>query len=225
MVFDNDEDGATTFFKSLIYKHVNVYLQGRGVQVDGADTLVAMSFTQISAFKEFVRAAEGVPRDAINILSLAAQSSSQAQLSVQIVRAAARTWYQRDKGRAITNPVELSLLSWIIDNVLGQRRARAFLVRADVRHPNLDSLFDNRVLHLLKRSISTQDQPGMRYDVYKIDYGAYVELLTTHRAPLGLLPTDENDYLEVPPDDYRAIRRAILDLNHFDTSQMRQSRK
>jgi hypothetical protein len=77
-------------------------------------------------------------------------------------------------------------------------------------------LFDARVLHLLKHSISSNDNPGIRYDVYKIDYGCYVDLLTTGRAPKGLIALDDGDYIQVPPDDYRAIRRAILNLEKYD---------
>jgi hypothetical protein len=81
-------------------------------------------------------------------------------------------------------------------------------------------LYDARVLHVLKRGVSTHDQPGVRYDVFKLDYGCYVDLITTAKALLGLLPADvqngtETAYLDVPPDDYRSIRRAILSLNRF----------
>ena len=79
-------------------------------------------------------------------------------------------------------------------------------------------MFDARVLHLLKRNIAAHDQPGVRFDVYKIDYGCYVDLLTTARAPAGLLPAGEAgapQYVDVPPDDYRAIRRAILDPDRY----------
>lgn len=68
---------------------------------------------------------------------------------------------------------------------------------------------------------STRDQPGVRYDVFKLAYGCYVDPITTAKAPLGLLPSDEEQpespprYLEMPPDDYRPIRRAILSLDRF----------
>ncbi len=53
----------------------------------------------------------------------------------------------------------------------------------------------------------------MRYDVYKIDYGCYVELMNTTKMPQGLFQAEwEDDYIEVPRDDYRSIRRAILTL-------------
>lgn len=150
---------------------------------------------------------------------LAAQKALNDPISIPHVRAAAKTWYQRDKEAAVTaNPSARALLHWIIDDVIGHRRARAFLLRTDVRHPLIDALFDARVIHLLKKNVSAHDQPGVRYDVYKLDFGCYVDLLTTAKSPEGLLPTDQPDqFIDVPPDDYRAIRRAILDLNKFES--------
>jgi hypothetical protein len=72
------------------------------------------------------------------------------------------------------------------------------------------------LLHVIKRSISGHDEPGTRYDVYKLDYGCYVDLLATTKAPEKLLDLDEpGASVSVPSDDYRAIRRAILDLGSF----------
>jgi hypothetical protein len=180
-------------------------------------------FTQINTFQEFVRASEGVPRDAINILALAAQRDLDAKISMDHTRAAADAWYQRQKEDAVSSNEEaLALLHWIIDEVIGERRARAFLLRSNTRHPLIDALFDARVLHLLKRNISAHDEPGVRYNVYKLDYGCYVNLMTTQKAPEGLLPFDDDSgdgtkYVDVPPDDYRAIRTAILDLDRFES--------
>jgi hypothetical protein len=59
------------------------------------------------------------------------------------------------------------------------------------------------------------DEPGARYDVYKIDYGCYVDLINTAKMPEGLFEADETgaeQFVEVPKDDYRSIRRAILKL-------------
>jgi len=168
-----------------------------------------------------VNAAEGVPRDAINVLVLAAQRAATEPISIVHIRSAAKTWYQRDKEAAVAaNPSARSLLLWVVDEVIAHRRARAFLLKSSERHPLIDALFDARVLHVVKHSIAAHDQPGVRYDVYKIDYGCYVDLLATQRAPQGLLALDDPDaragYVDVPPDDYRAIRRAILDLDEFE---------
>lgn len=217
MVFENDPDLATRFFEELLFKHFESVRPG-DLEIGPAARLVAAAFTQRNTFEEFVRSAEGVPRDAINVLSLAAQRAFESPIAIEHIRSAARSWYQRDKEAAVgANTQAQSLLHWIIDEVIAHRRARAFLLRADSHHDLIDALFDSRVLHLVKRSISTHDQPGVRYDAYKIDYGCYVDLLTTARAPIGLLPADAETFIEVPPDDYRAIRRAILDLAVFES--------
>ncbi len=222
MVFENDEERAKAFFMELIHRHC-LGLEGVDLGEAGrtSEELVRASFTQRNVFAEFVRAAEGVPRDAINTLALAAQRADTRPISMNDIRASARDWYQRDKATAVrSNPEALALLHWTIDKVIGERRARAFLLRTDVRHRLIDALFDARVLHILKRNISAHDQPGVRYDAYKLDYGCYVDLINTARATQGLFAgeTDEapGSYVNVPPDDYRSIRRAILDLAEFD---------
>lgn len=224
MVFDNDAIRARTFYRSLLSKHVmatDIVQQAENLPTTGA-AFLQRAFTQTNTFDELVRAAEGVPRDAINIVIQAAQYANTDPISMENVRRAAHAWYQRDKEAAIrTNEHAAELLHWIINQVIGERRARAFLLRNDTRDPLLEGLFDARVLHILKRNISTQDKPGVRYNVYKLDYGCYVDLMSTTRSPLGLLQLDgiqegnSPQYVDVPPDDYRAIRRAILRLEQF----------
>jgi hypothetical protein len=222
MVFDNDAQRATEFFRELLYRHYRSAAQelNQTELVSNSHNFVREAFTQANTFEELVRSAEGVPRDAINILSVAAQKASQDPIATAHVRTSAKIWYSRDKEAAVSaNPVLKGFLHWIIDDVISGRRARAFLIASASRHRLIDALFDARVLHLLKRNVSAPDQPGIRYDVYKIDYGCYVDLISTARAPQGLLPLDDADgaaYVEVPPDDYRAIRRAILEPEKFE---------
>jgi hypothetical protein len=223
MVFENDALRATEFFQEFLFRHYKTASEdlNQPTTISRSNELIRRAFTQRNVFDEFVRSAEGVPRDAINILGLAAQRAGSAAISTNHIRGAAKIWYQRDKEAPVSANVNArEFLYWIIEEVIAHRRARAFLLRSNSRHHLIDTLFDARVLHLLKRNIASPEQPGVRYDVYKIDYGCYVDLLTTLRAPQGLLPAgdDERDttsFVEVPPDDYRAIRRAILDPNQF----------
>jgi len=224
MVFENDANRANLFFQELIYKHYQPTDDlDSSVGPHSPEALIHQAFTQHNVFDEFVRSAEGVPRDAINIAIQAAQKSIDRPISMNDVRTAARNWYQRDKGAAVKSyPKANDLLHWITVEVIGQRKARAFLLKKDVKHDLIDYLFDARVLHVLKRNISTRDQPGVRYDVYKLDYGCYVDLINTARSPQYLLPLEwpdgmEQNSIEVPPDDYRSIRQAILDLEEFES--------
>ncbi|WP_288843173.1 hypothetical protein [uncultured Deefgea sp.] len=227
MVFEHDAKRATTFFSKLLFNQITS--EGKGnlkLDLETDSSFVSNAFTQITAFEEMVRAAEGVPRDAINIASLCAQKANNSAIGIHHVRSAAKTWYLRDKESSVsTNKSALDLLHWIVNQVIAHRRARAFLVLSGERDLLIDTLFDARVIHLLKRNISSHDNPGTRYDAFKIDYGCYVDLLTTASAPQGLLPLDDDNeqFIDVPPDDYRAIRRAILDLNDFYKEQSKKS--
>jgi hypothetical protein len=222
MVFDNDKEAAKDFFQQLFFKHVRSVLEesGSGEMPGSPAELVRTGFTQRSAFDEFVRAAEGVPRDAINILSIAAQRSGENPISVPDIRIAAKLWYQRGKEQAVgSRPEARDFLRWIIDEVIGDRKAKAFMLRSGLRHDLIDYLFDARILHIIKHSVSGHDEPGVRYDVYAIDYGCYVDLINTQKAPLGLFEVEEGGtahFTDVPGNDYRSIRRAILHLDKFE---------
>ncbi len=230
MVFEQNEDRARSFFLGLLFKHITAGHEGEPdpavAALSNEREFLREAFTDRRAFDELVRAAEGVPRDAINIAARAALRASEKKVSVPDVRLAARAWFQSDKEPALqSRPDALPLLNWIIDRVIRQKRARGFLVNQSAAGaPLLLALFDARVLHLIRKGYSAQDKPGERYDVYVIDYGAFVDLIQTNYAPLGMLPFEDIDntegrgYVEVPTQDLRAIRRAILDLDEFEAA-------
>ena len=219
MVFDNDETKALEFFKELLFHHYSSINDLSSVE--NSDDLINQAFTQSNTFHEFVRSTEGVPRDAINILGIAATKASDSKISMENIRTAARIWFSRGKEKAIsTNEKAFDLLQWIRDKVIGERSARAFLLRTNHKDSLIDYLFDARVIHLIRDNVSGKDEPGIRYNVYSIDYGCYVDLMNTNNAPKGLFEVTEEGaensiYVDVPKNDYRAIRRAILDLNEF----------
>lgn len=227
MVFEQNEGFARDFFVNLFFKHLTTEdeaiprVEGLKQPLD----VIRLGFTDARAFDELVKAAEGVPRDAIYIANRAAMRARDGRISVPLVREAARNWYQTDKARALSSESPANqLLKFLIQNVIREKKARGFLVNeADSQNPVLLALFDARILHLVRRGYSAQDQPGERFDVWVIDYGAYVDLINTVNAPQGLLPFDGEDGtegyvdVEVPTQDLRAIRRAILDLREFTT--------
>ncbi len=220
MVFDNDEDKAVAFYKALVLKHVQVALEAEGIEAPKSETeLISKGFTQANAFDEVVRACEGVPRDAIHILSHAAQRANEDTISVSGVRTAARQWYLGSKDAAVSAHEQArSLLQWIVDKVIKERQTKAFLLEIGTRDRLIDFLYDERVLHVLRKGVSAKDEPGKRYQVYGIDYGCYVDLINTAKAPQGVLDLGESgpDICEtVPKTDLRSIRRCILNLPEF----------
>jgi hypothetical protein len=220
MVFENDEDRAVLFFKALVFAHVKSALEAEGISAPSSEVeLLSIGFSQANAFNEVVRACEGVPRDVLHILSLAAQRADDQIISVDNVRKAARDWYQTSKEAAISaNSNAKLLLHWIIDRVIKERQAKAFLLESGIKDSLIDFLYDERVLHVLRKGMSAKDTPGKRFNVYGIDYGCYVDLINTVNAPRGMLDLG-NDHQEiaktVPKTDLRSIRRCVLDLPTF----------
>lgn len=221
LVFDNNPDLAKRFFRDLLHRHVRALVAASNeiAVSESPSEFINSVFTQSPAFEEFVRSAEGVPRDAINIIGVAAQKALDNSISVPDIRAAARTWYTRAKQQAVnTKPLAQELMNWIIDEVIKHRQARAFLLGSDVKDDLIDFLFDARVLHLIRQGVSAQDFPGRRFNVYALDYGCYVDLINTSRAPQGLFEADLDGnagFVDVPHTDFRSIRRAILELGLF----------
>lgn len=214
MVFDNDRDAAKTFFKNLLHKHAQA-IDKNSICDAEAGLFINDVFTQPSAFDEYVRAVEGVPRDAINIISLAAQSALENKISIVHVRKSAQKWFQVNKHTALNSkPEAVVLLDKIINEVIGHRKTRGFLISNENHNPLIDYLYDMRVIHVLKQGVSARNAIGKKYTLYTLDYGCYVELMSSSSAPLGLIiESDENDelkYIEIPKSDYRSVKNSIL---------------
>jgi hypothetical protein len=217
MVFNHARTDAQEFFGQLFYNHARLARMSE-TPVD-ATAFVEQAFKR-NAFLELVRAAEGVPRDAINIAALAAQNAHHDMIDLADVRRAARDWYLRDKQAAInSNPTARTTLRKLVDEVVGKRRSRTFLLEhaAGSEHHAVDELYDARLLHVLRRGIVDKHHPGTLYDGFAIDYGCYVSLLLGGELPSR--PRHRSGWLNwaqgVPPDDFdfgaEAINLAALE--------------
>lgn len=220
MVFSNNHALALAFFRELISQHISFMLESENGYAD-SDSLIKDIFKTEGAFEELVQAAEGVPRDAFNILAKAVIENYHDKLSVDNIRKAAKNWYNEDKQNPImSHHNAMPLLTWIVENVINKRHARAFLLRNDRNYDLINFLYDARILHIIKQNISSRDNPGMKFNAYSIDYGCYVDLINTKNRPQGLfeeeLDSGEFIFCHVPKEDYRSIRRAILDMDEFN---------
>lgn len=222
MVFNNNKNHSLQFFGELLRKHINKELPPERRLTDQGE-VVHRLFSNQNAFEEWVRSAEGVPRDALNILGLAIQIDVSNKISLSSLRKAANGWYNKDKEQAVSCYQKAKdLLYWIIDTVIGNRQSRAFLLNSSNNDALINYLYDSRVLHIIKTNVSGRDEPGVRYNVYAIDYGCYCNLINTKNNPKCLFQAEADDGgeidVEVPADDYRSIRRAILKLDEFYTA-------
>ncbi len=207
-------------FEELLFKHLDAALPDDYLKetlgIRRAADLRSALFTERATFVELVRAGEGVIRDFLGVFAKAytrAAREGKRKIDLNAVEQSARDWYLSDKSTSLSTAQE-TVLQRIIRDVIGERKARAFLVEREVaNHPMIQSLFDFRVLHLWTRGYSDKERPGVRYDIYTLDYGTYVDLKRTKAEPqLELLETDvASEEVVVPFDDKRSIRRIVLD--------------
>jgi len=227
LIFDLEDDRAQTFFRTLMFNHMLVQVRqperlGRALGSPGE--FVQAAFKK-NAFAEFVRAAEGVPRDAINLAALAAQYADSTSIGTGEVRKAAREWYLRDKQGAISaNPNAQRMLRLLIDEVVGRRRARTFLLdhAAQRDNPLVRDLYDVRLLHILRRGIVVPRQPGTVYDGFAIDYGCYIALLGSdddHQFASNWYDAWLRTQREVAPDTFHDLLRSVIDLDELAADQ------
>ncbi|ELS9243396.1 hypothetical protein R6I31_000062 [Vibrio cholerae] len=214
MVFDSDSQKSVQFFKNLIYKHVQAS-DKCGVVPDNVESFISQVFTNKPALEEFTRASEGVPRDAIHIISQASLYADGRKIGVTGIRNAARHWYTTSKSKDINSRKEaVKLLEWIVSAVIADKKTRAFLVQSDTDDALIDFLFDARVIHLIKQGVSVSTIQSQKFNLYSLDYGCYAHLINTKDEPKGLL-CDDSSYITVPRIDNMYNRNSILDLERY----------
>lgn len=220
-VFDRNPEAVTEVFRKLLYKHLITELPDNYLEKTYSllhqGQLATGLFSTSNTFVELVRAAEGVARDFINIFNKAYFDSNRrnrSKIDMLAVTESARQWYEQDKQPQLDEN-QLHVLSRIISKVIGEKKARSFMIeRVESSNSTIRSLFDYRVLHLIQRGYADKSNPGIRYNIYSLDYGTYVDLIKTKQAP-EIDFSNDDDFNEdsdriVPFDDKRSIRRIIL---------------
>ena len=223
LVSSHDLDKAMQFFAELFYRHVRSSAPPGSVTLRSPRHFVLRAFRDQSTFVELVRAAAGVPRDAINVAALAAQAADDDRIRAIHLRSAARDWYQRDKEAPIRRTESRALLDAILDEVIGSRQKRTFLLRQDTGGSQdylIRELYDARIIHLVRRGIASASEPSTRYDAYAIDYGCYVDLATADR----ISSVRDLWAVEVPTDNPALLERDIVRLDAFRHVPERRSR-
>jgi hypothetical protein len=219
-VYDKDPAGTEALYADLLLRHLSAalddanYLQtAYGVQTK--EEFIPLFFTE-QAFKELARTAEGVARDLLQVFTRSYTNAwrvDATHITVPAVTTAARDWYESDKQSNLSDEQHKVLRS-LVEEVIGNRHARSFLVaREDSNSPLLRSLIDQRVVHIIRKGYADKDNSGIRYNIYTLDYGCYVDLKATKREPTFALDdeaAEEGDAPVVPFDDNRRIRRIIV---------------
>ncbi|MCE7006539.1 hypothetical protein LWC34_27455 [Kibdelosporangium philippinense] len=209
LLFDHVRGRAQDFFQRLFHNHLSLRLSE---MLGEPQSDVLDQIFKRGAFTELVRASEGVPRDAINIAALAAQNARDEPIGVADIRRAARDWFLRDKQTAITsNEPTRQTLRLLVDEVVGRRGSRTFLISHLACPDAIDELYDARLLHVVRRGVADRRHPGHLYDGFAVDFGCYVSLLLD--GCVSGQPTDKSGWLTsakgIPPAGFNFAKEAI----------------
>lgn len=228
LIYDEKRDQVVSFFGQVLYNHLGVEL-GWDLAKPPEEKLneIDRLFTQKPAFIQLVRAAEGNCRDFLCIFGRAyfdgfLTRSGGKGISISNVEQAAGSWFEQEKvsNVKIEGPV-ITALTRIYEEVIKGYKSRTFLVHSSLsEHPTLMRLLNERVLHKLNITYSHRDKPGERYELFTLDYGAYVKFKGTENEPQEQIFFEPHQVQElaelekrqiVPVDDHRSIRRIVLD--------------
>lgn len=230
-VYDRNPELLTNTYADILHRHIQIELDDGYLddtfKIQSGKELATLMFTQLETFQELARASEGVVRDLMYICHLAFFDSHRRQretIDRKSIIDAARKWFEQDKLDQLDDKMQ-DALRRIIENVIGRKRARSFMVQREFeRHPMIQKLFDARVIHYVQRGYADKDNPGIRYNIYTLDYGTYVDLIGTSKEPqLAMFELEEivdvrPTEIVVPFDDKRSIRRIIVDAKLLDAS-------
>jgi len=225
LILSERGDVVTDFFSQVLYNHLGVEL-GWDLTANARhkrDTVEGL-FTQRDTFVELVRAAEGNCRDLLCIFAKAyfdefrGSTISKSVSKPNIVHAATE-WFDSEKLASIKAERDVvDTLTYIMDTVLKDYKARTFMVETGrANHQRMIRLLNERVLHKLSGTYATKDRPGVRYELFTVDYGAFVRFRGTacqvdEEVFIENAGTEQSDGRSlVPVDDRRSIRRIIFD--------------
>ncbi|MBN3034803.1 MAG: hypothetical protein JW861_04400 [Bacteroidales bacterium] len=225
-VFDRNPKFISEIFSEILFRHIESELPLNYLEIDykisTPKKFIQTIFSNSNVFNELVRASEGVIRDLIIVFSIAffdSQRLGRNNIDKKTIIEAARQWFEKDKAKNLDDDLQ-NILRRIVDEVIGTRKARSFMIPRELEtHDVIQKLFDARVLHLIKRGYADKVNPGVRYNVYSLDFGTYVDLIQTTKEPdIDLIDGEEINTEEfiVPFDDKRSIRRIILSEKIFN---------
>ena len=195
LLFRNDIASTLGFYAALLHHHLAAMASGNGRRtgddhlmraVAGAQTpakLTRLVFDTADAFHALVLGAEGVPRDLLQIVGLAAGIAYDQPISTGHVTEAARNFFLRDKEPLISKDAR-AVFAHLVEECVRQK-TRVIPLRREGESDDelIRRLYDARVIHRVKQGMSLNpSRPTELYDVYVVDSGAFLGLPAAGKA-------------------------------------------
>jgi hypothetical protein len=192
LLFRNDTAMTVEFYSTLLRRHMAAMSSRVGRADDQINRLIANArssamltnslFATPAAFHALVLGGEGVPRDFLQIAGLAAAMAHNQPISVKQVNEATRNFFLRDKETRIPK-LARSVFTHLVEQSVRQKSRIIPLRRNGESDDDLvEKLYDARVIHRVRQGLCLDAQhPTEMYDVYVIDAGAFLGLITAGR--------------------------------------------
>jgi len=109
------------------------------------------------------------------------QDQGATTISIRHIKKAVLDWYQDDKISALSpSSKAYQLLERLVNEVVIRYKTKQFILPSkESANKEVQQLVDLRLLHLLKQGWSSKGTPGKRFDVFSVDYGAFISILET----------------------------------------------
>jgi hypothetical protein len=228
VAFEREIETGAAFYGPLICGHVKAGAAEAGEWVpDSDEELLAEIFASPGALTELSRAAEGVARDAIAILQKAAMRAGADKITARDVTLSAHVWHEQDKEANLEDRRARDAWRRLLEMVVQDRHARAFALEEIEAQESerIRTLFDQRLIHLVKRNVVSRDNSGLRYYVFAIDYGHYAGSTRVTKGLFEFIEADgEQKWAEFVRDEYPSLKPAVLFESDLDQQPRRQTR-
>lgn len=187
LTFEDDRTEVQEFFATLLFNHVTQLMseEDNDPGFPSVGDFVRVAFSEGATFPRLCFFSEGVPRDALQIASLAAGLAQDAPISAADVNRSNRDYFRRDKeGRLSRAAIEA--LNEIIERcVESDRRLIALRRPGQSSSEVVQELFDFRLLHRRAQRTSIPERPiSEKYDLFMVDLGCFEDLLRNGRLRL-----------------------------------------
>ncbi|SKU75255.1 Uncharacterised protein [Mycobacteroides abscessus subsp. bolletii] len=195
LTFEDNRGEVQDFFANLLFNHATqaMAMEANNPGFPTPNDFVRVAFAEGPAFQQLCFFSEGVPRDALQIASLAASLAQDAPISEGDVVRSNRDYFRRDKEGRLSAAANRAL-NEIAERCVENDRRIIGLRRPNQSHSEVvQELYDFRLLHRRAQRTSIPERPiSEKYDLFLVDLGCFDDLLRTGRLRLvndgGLAP-------------------------------------
>lgn len=181
--FDRENDLSLIFLQDVLKRHAGQSLEWVRLmeKQDFMQFINFKVFLSPEVFSELCWASAGVPRDFLDLISKATRAKvarNSERIEFEDIRAVARPAYEA-KIKDVSDS-SISINREVFHKVVYPNRSYAeFLLTSELaRLPDVSALWVERLWHLSPQRFVDQET-GLTYERYRLDYGMYVDLITS----------------------------------------------